>query len=212
MPAFINLTGQTFHRLTVVHRVKMAGTMWLCRCECGNETIVGTGNLRKGMTKSCGCWRRAFPRVNKTHGKGGTKLFAAWCSIRNRCYNKNVQSYPLYGGRGIKVCKQWRKSFITFAEHVGEPPSIKHSIERIDNNGHYEPGNVRWATKEEQANNKRNNHVLTFNGKSQTIAQWSKVTGFPSYVIWFRIARQDWPVKKALTQKPRKLPSKYSNI
>jgi hypothetical protein len=123
----------------------------------------------------------------------------AWCAIKTRCSNENLPYYEDYGGRGIRVCKRWRLSFPKFFADMGPRPSSKHSIERKDNDGNYEPGNCIWATPNQQARNKRDTKRLTFRGIIRAMADWSEVVGIPSQVIGDRL-RLGWSVERALTQ------------
>lgn len=162
MTALVDLTGQRFGRLLVVERVeRSAGSgqaRWRCNCDCGGTTVTHGSNLRSGKTTSCGC---AVVDANRerlmTHGtsRGDTKhdLYDTWSGIRKRCLTTTSQAYPRYGGRGITVCPEW-DDFLTFVADVGPRPSALHSLDRIDNDGNYEPGNVRWATAKEQADNR----------------------------------------------------------
>lgn len=132
----------------------------MVRCACGNTTIVQLAKLRSGETKSCGCYRRVFERVGNrkhgySHGKTKAPEYGVWNSIVQRCTNPRHQAFADYGGRGISVCAEWRYDFVAFFNHVGPRPSPVHSIDRVNNNGNYEPGNVRWATAVEQAHNRR---------------------------------------------------------
>ena len=167
MNQVIDLVGQRFGNLTVLRRAGSSPTcgfaVWECQCDCDKNkivTVIGT-NLRNGITKSCGHLRADVTRALKTkhgHRKGrdSTPEYEAWCEMNKRCYNPNFHGYSNYGGRGIKVRHaKWRKDFSSFFAYVGHRPSYKHSLDRIDNDGHYEPGNVRWATKKQQANNRR---------------------------------------------------------
>jgi hypothetical protein len=178
-------------------------TVWHCRCDCGNEITAYTGNLLRGRTKSCGCWQDESRQIQSvTHGKSHTPEWYIWVHMRERCkgtWQKN------YGGRGITVCERWQHSFAAFLADMGPRPSPLHEIERKDNDGPYSPENCTWATCVEQANNKRNNHRLTWNNKTQTIAQWSRETGIPAYLIQERIVKRQWAIHKALSTPPRKI-------
>lgn len=185
--------GQKFGRWTVVAFV--ATSKLRCRCECGTERLVAACRLKSGESKSCGCFRRD---IRRTHGLSKTPEHAAWSSMLNRCRCPSQQSYRLYGARGIRVCDRWQKSFAAFLEDMGRKPTPKHSLDRIDSNGNYEPSNCRWATAFEQQRNKRDSHFLTFNGETMCISAWSERTGFKQGTIWQRV-KLGWPVEKVLT-------------
>lgn len=159
MPSFIDMTGQEFGRLTVLHRAPNQGkrTMWVCRCECGNETIVERGNLVGGRMKSCGCLKNArISEVNKTHGLTHTRLHRIWLNMKTRCFNPKFKQYENYMGRGITMCDEWRDSFKAFYDWAmanGYKDNL--SIDRINNDGNYEPSNCRWADNYVQSGNRR---------------------------------------------------------
>jgi hypothetical protein len=137
-------------------------------------------------TKSCGCLAIKVTKETATkHGKSNTKEYRAWMAAKNRCYNENDHNYNDWGGRGIKMYDGWVNDFQAFFDYIGKAPSKKHSLDRYPNNdsGHYEPGNVRWATTKQQANNKRDNRIISYNGLSKTIREWSEETGMPYAVI-----------------------------
>ncbi len=128
-------------------------------------------------------------------------LYQVWHMIRQRCNNPNARNYHNYGGRGIKICPEWDNSYKAFAEYLGPRPSRGHSVDRIDNDGNYEPGNVRWATREEQNNNKRNSGMVTWEGVSKTPAQWARVLGISSQSMRYRL--EHWPIEDVFTRSPQ---------
>lgn len=210
---FKDITGQIFSRLTVIHRHgtnKEGKATWLCRCDCGAEKIICGKSLRAGHSQSCGCLNSdATAKRNLKHGMAsrGNKhpLYSNWCRIKQRCHNPDCEDYYLYGGRGVKVCERWRNSFEAFLEDVGSSKPAGTSIDRYPNReGNYEPGNTRWGTDEMQANNKRNNVILSLNGEEMTIAQWARKLNCDSRPIHARIER-GWSHEDALTTPIRKM-------
>jgi hypothetical protein len=135
-----------------------------------------------------------------------TPEYEAWQSMKARCLNPRHRFFKHYGGRGIKVCEQWRQSFANFVADMGPRPSPDHSLDRIDNNGHYGPGNCRWVTQKEQCNNRRSNHHVTFNGETRTISQWAEVTGILKSCIRLRL-KAGWSIEAALTTPSRATPN-----
>jgi hypothetical protein len=165
MPAFINLIGQRFGRLVVLARDYTSRShriYWRCQCDCGTVRTFAGQELRRGQAKSCNCLRieQLVARM-RSHGEAAratykrTPEYRAWQEMRRRCSAEHRRGYDNYGGRGIRVCAEWDASFETFLAHVGRRPSPHHSLDRINNDGHYEPGNVRWATPREQRANQR---------------------------------------------------------
>jgi len=132
------------------------------------------------------------------HGKAGTKTYRCWADMKTRCNNKNHRAYKSYGGRGIKVCEEWRHSFDSFYLDMGEAPTKNHTIERIDNNGNYEPLNCKWASRQEQSQNRRSNRLLTHKNKTLNVTQWSKIIGVNKNTITYRLIR-GWTVERTLT-------------
>lgn len=193
MVALIDLTGQKFKRLTVLSRAakrpKM-GSRWLCACDCGNRPVVSSYNLRSGITKSCGCWKKEVLVKKATkHGHAGTKEFRAWTHIRQRCYNKNSDDYKNYGGRGITVCESWMKSFSNFIADMGEAPSPEHTIERINNNASYSPENCKWDTRLVQCRNRRNVRRFLYKGRALTITELAPLLGLTYIALYKRIVK-----------------------
>lgn len=154
----IDLTGKRFGRLTVVGRSQndlAYGSKWMCKCDCGNTIVVLSNNLRRGNTQSCGCLRQ---ELRLKHGKWGSKVYKAWDNMRERCVSSAPRYEKYYGSRGITVCDEWMRSFDAFYEYVSKLPHFGEkgrTLDRINNDGNYEPGNVRWATNSEQMKNRR---------------------------------------------------------
>ena len=196
-----DLTGQKFNRLTVIERAPNGAwhrTRWLCICDCGNRTTVAGAHLKNNHTTSCGCHIRARRRtMNLSHGRSYTTEYHSWAGAKSRCTNPKNPNYPRYGGRGIAMCDAWLNSFETFFADMGkQPPGT--SLDRIDNGGPYSKANCRWANPFEQAGNKRNNRLVTMNGRTQHVQQWARELGIDRVRIKNRL-KAGWPDHLALT-------------
>lgn len=184
-------TGLRFGRLTVLKRASKKGShgesYWECQCDCGNKKTVAMSALNHGYTKSCGCLRRELLQNDRYKDK---HLYQAWQDMKQRCHNPNNVFYYRYGERGIKVCKEWLSGYNVFykwATNNGYQQGLQ--IDRIDNNGNYEPSNCRWVSPKQNTDNRNITRMLTYNGKTQTIADWSRETGIPITTIRNRIAK-----------------------
>ena len=209
-----DLSGKKFGRLRVLRRVPHHfgdhEAKWICVCRCGRKKVIAGYSLSGGYTNSCGCYRRECSRkraINNTlglrHGHarrkpGATKTYSAWRSMFQRCYNPKNKGFHRYGGRGIFVAAQFRR-FEGFLAYLGEKPKGM-SLDRIDNNGAYAPGNVRWATVKTQNLNTRRNRRLTLNGKTLTLKEWCDRLNISQTTIQWRL-KAGWPLERTLTTK-----------
>ena len=207
MSARAEVMGLKFNRLTVVSEaepvIETDGNSHRrvnCLCECGSMWMGRLAAIKNGSIKSCGCLRADNNVARSTHGaaKRGspTRTYRAWTGMKARCFNPKETFYRHYGGRGITICDRWNDSFQNFLDDMGEaPPGM--SIDRIEVNGNYEPGNCRWATQKEQASNKRNNRILSMCGSSKTMTEWAEALRLPVHVIYGRL-RLGWSDEDAL--------------
>lgn len=194
-PRKLVAVGEVFGRLTVTACLTdQSETRARVLCSCGAVVVVYASNLRKGTTRSCGCLAKTGPPSQKM-----STAYSPWLSAKTRCFNPNAISFPNYGGRGISMCPEWSADFKVFLSDMGPRPSLFHQIDRIDNDGDYEPGNCRWVTRRVQANNKRNNKILTINGESKTMAEWSASVGIPYHRLVGRI-NLGWSPEKAIAR------------
>jgi hypothetical protein len=199
-----NLVGQKFNMLTV--RAMLPGYKCLCDCDCGLTGVVKLCHgVKSGGTQSCGCSRSRLISQNRaTHGdtRIGNRApeYGVWRAMLQRCFDPKSPKYPMYGGRGITVCDEWRKDYSAFLSFVGRRPTSNHSIDRFPNlNGNYEPGNVRWATREQQARNTRSNRFLSAFGARATIAEWAELAELNPRLISKRLAL-GWEAERILSQ------------
>lgn len=176
----VDLAGRRFGRWAVLGLSgDRSGRLykWTCRCDCGTVRDVVSATLVNGASQSCGCLHREMAReLNTVHGGKGTPEYRAWKHMRERCNNPNDKRYENYGGRGIRVCDRWN-DFTAFMSDLGPRPSRRHSIERIDVNGHYEPGNVKWATVKEQARNKTTTLYVEVDGRIKKVSDLAETLG-----------------------------------
>lgn len=200
----LSLIGQRFGRLTVTaaagsdHNGK---TTWRVECGCGKVLVAVGSRLRDGQTKSCGCLQRdTVSKRNHKHGLSHSPEHKIWRGIIARCENSNEQSFQYYGARGIKMHPEWRDDFMAFLRDIGPRPSSRHEIDRIDVNGNYAPGNVRWTLPSIQRLNQRRTKQYTANGKTMSMSEWAKETGISVQTISARLAR-GWSHEEAVTKK-----------
>lgn len=193
----VDLTGQRFGRLTVLEMAEpyispkgQVQTMYLCRCDCGSIKTIRGYALKNGNTKSCGCLVPELSKIaNTKHGMRNTKLYREWAAMKTRCFNSNFKSFADYGGRGIIVCDEWKDDFQAFYNYVSKLPHFMeegYSLDRINNDGNYEPRNVRWATVSQQNYNQRRTNKVELNGEIHTLKEWSEITGIPLRTLKYR--------------------------
>lgn len=211
MSKLIDLSGQRFGRLIAIKRVEdmvnkngKHETMWLCRCDCGNEIVTRARQLRCGNKKSCGCLQREF---KIKHGcmidSKQLRLYQIWINIKARCYNPNNKCYKNYGARGITVCEEWVNNFGAFSawsyENGYDDKAIrgKCTIDRIDNSIGYSPNNCRWVNQKIQNNNKRCNIHIEYNGETHTIAEWAMLFNINYLTLYNRIFTYKWSLDDA---------------
>lgn len=214
-----NLIGQKFGRLTVIERNgsnKRSQANWLCLCDCGKKITVLGARLRNGTTKSCGCLRETIKRkskkgINIRHGLSQTRLYAIWSSMKRRCYKEKEPMYKYYGARGIKICDEWKNSFIDFYNwSMSNGYNDNLSIDRINNNGNYEPTNCRWATIQEQCNNRRSNYIVEYNGEKHTITEIHNKTKIDRRTIKSRIKK--YGLCDKVFERNRNVPIEYKGV
>jgi hypothetical protein len=193
----VDLIGKRFSKLLVVAehgRGKQKSVLWLCRCDCGKDTIVDTRQLNSGKTKSCGCIiYDILLKRNLTHGKAKfgqkTPEYRTWLGMKGRCNNKNSGRYKNYGGRGITVCDRWINSFENFLNDMGQRPSNSHSIHRKDENGNYEPDNCVWATNFVQARGRTDNVWVEYKGDVKIQEDWCIILGIRASQMNYHLSK-----------------------
>ena len=207
---FKDLTGMTFDYWTVIEKIyiKNHASYYKCQCKCGNIKNVLQSNLVCGKSKSCGCISaNKLSKLRQKHRKSNSKLYLIWSAIKRRCCNQNSKDFKNYGGRGIKVCKEWTNNFMNFYNWAianGYKEGLE--IDRIDVNGNYEPSNCRWATIKEQNNNRRNTRYVIYKNKKYTITELSDLTGVKRNLLYERIYKRGFSVEDAIN-----LPVKKGN-
>lgn len=203
MPRPLDVTGKVFGRLTAKECVGSSGDgrIWLCQCECGAQARIMLERLTAGITRSCGCLRsqeakrtvKVAQAAKTTHGLSKSSEMCVWAGMISRCTKPERRAYESYGARGIVVCDRWRlgadgkTGFATFVADMGRRPSLAHEIERVDNNGNYEPANCKWATRKEQMNNTRRSRFVTIRGETKTMTQWCEQFSIPTSTVRHRM-------------------------
>ena len=195
-----DLTGLRFGRLTVVEFAGVKRIVhWKCRCDCGTEIVIPANRMQNGDAKSCGCSRLKHGRSSVGRGNYYVPGVTSWKAMIDRCTNPASPGYKRYGGRGVKVCPRWM-SFDRFIQDMGPRPSTDHSVDRFpDGNGDYEPGNCRWATRQQQADNRHITVFLEYQGERKTVRDWSRQVGISVSAITHRL-KSGWSVEKILTE------------
>ncbi len=200
-------TSKKYNRWTLISpapRSARGDLRWHCRCDCGTEAVVMQRTLLSETSRSCGClsievFTKCNAAHNRTHGESkSTPEYRAWLHMIARCYNQNVKRFEHHGGRGIRVCDRWHHSFENFLADMGRRPSASHSVDRRDNDGHYEPGNCRWATDKEQQNNKTNNFYVSVIGEKMSLRMACDHFGVEYKLVWGRI-KHGWSLIDAMS-------------
>lgn len=191
MRPYIDLKDKKFGRLLVSYRlIDGKYSRWLCICDCGTRKFVESTSLTSGRTRSCGCLNResAIKRFTLHGAAAKDKMpeYRTWSSMKYRCYNKKNKAFAYYGGRGIKVCFEWKNDFLAFYHDMGPRPNGM-SLDRIDHNGDYSPSNCRWATPTQQTRNRRNVLLYTINGETKALAEWCDLFKVKYKSVWGRI-------------------------
>jgi len=205
-PSTLQYIGKTYNRLTVLLFVRNIGysKYFLCRCVCGKELEVRIASLVSGNTKSCGCLRTESNIRKTKHGGAHDKLYRVWATMKDRCSNNNTKEYKHYGGKGVCVCETWKdyECFRSWALENGYNDGL--SIDRINNDGNYEPDNCRWVTYREQSRNTSRNIFITFNNETLVLSDWANRIGVKPHTLYSRLFYAKWDIEEALTNGPNK--------
>jgi len=197
MAKHINIAGNKYNRLKLIKHVSSNPIKYECLCECGNTKILAVEPIKYGRVKSCGCLNKEkLKTTNLIHGESHSPTYNTWKNIRARCNNKRNTQYKDYGGRGIKVCKEWG-TFNNFLHDMGKKPGPKFQIERLNNSLGYNKTNCVWATIHTQQRNKRSNHNITYQNKTQCLTDWATELGLSTAVLYARINRLKWSIDKS---------------
>lgn len=204
----LNLVGKKFGRWTIMEEVlerDMGRVQYKCRCDCGVERIMMGSKLKRGLSKSCGCWRTELTKVrNRTHGLSKLPLYSTWNNIRKRCYDKKIDCYKNYGGRGIRMYEEWINdppAFIKWCMDNGWQKGLE--VDRENNDGDYVPTNIRFITHKEQQRNTRKNVYFTHQGETKCLSEWAEILGINYQTVCTRITR-GWEIQEALFGKNNK--------
>lgn len=204
----LDLTGRKIHRLTALKLTRKRGKRaWEVVCECGTRMVMVTEHFLRGKTKSCGCYAREIAPMRSsqnrtTHGFARTPIYNAWCAMMRRCYNKSSNRYRHYGGRGITVCARWH-NVVNFVNDMSPRPD-GYSLDRINNDGNYEPSNCRWATRQQQIYNRQVTRRVAYRGEKRTMRELSQLCGLRPSILASRIFYNNWTVERAMSTPPRK--------
>lgn len=196
MGAYLDISGKRYGRLVAIERCKPEKgkrTVWMCVCDCGNEANVNLGDLRSGGTKSCGCYRRENTAIigktakRVTHGDTGSRLYRIWNAMKDRCLRESDNAYQWYGNRGISICNEWLEYQEFKAWAVANGYGDKLTIDRIDNDGNYEPSNCRWITNKEQQRNRSNSRFITIDGETKCLSEWAEMHDMDRSKLRYRL-------------------------
>lgn len=210
----IDLTGQKIGRLLIIECLgtKDKHVVWRCKCDCGKEVIKTTTYIRRSPCPSCGCYKLEVRRTHPNHLIHGqsakhntTRIYRIWANMKARCYTPSYTRFENWGGRGISVCDEWKNDFQAFYDWAmsnGYQDNL--TIDRIDNDGDYHPNNCRWVSYKTQTRNSRTNRMITFNGETRCLNEWSEIVGIDRHTITVRLNQLNWSIERALTQPVRR--------